>query len=469
VSNTTGFYPRIQVDTTNSGAVGQAGGVLLTETIAAAGLGPAMAAALSGWRKPLAVHDPAKVVVDLAVTLALGGDCLADIALLRSEPGLYGRVASDATVSRTITTLAADAPAALAAIDTARAIARKRAWKLAGGHAPNHAASARTPLIVDLDATLVGSHSEKEQAAPTYKKGFGFHPLWSFVDHGAEGTGEPLSVLLRPGNAGSNTATDHIAVIKAALAQLPAHRRGKRAGRKVLIRTDSAGCTHKVLTWMSNQRLSYSVGFPLPHNTSDLVELIPAGVWTPAYDAHDEIRDGAWVAELTGLLDMSKWPPGMRVIVRKERPHPGAQLRITDVDGHRITAFATNTRTGGPATQLPDLELRHRRRARCEDRIRISKDTGLMNLPLQGFAQNQVWCAIVALAVEITAWMQMLALNGHQARRWEPKRLRLRLFTLPATIARTGRQVRLHLATKAPWVDLVNEGVRRLRALTVPG
>jgi len=231
VSNTTGFYPRIQVDTTNSGAVGQAGGVLLTETIAAAGLGPALSAALSGWRKPLAVHDPAKVVVDLAVTLALGGNCLADIALLRSEPGLYGQVASDATVSRTISALAADAPAALAAIDTARAVGRARAWKLAGGHAPNHAASPRTPLIVDLDATLVGSHSDKEQAAPTYKKGFGFHPLWSFVDHGLAGTGEPLSVLLRPGNAGSNTATDHIAVIKDALAQLPSHRRGKRAGR----------------------------------------------------------------------------------------------------------------------------------------------------------------------------------------------------------------------------------------------
>ena len=159
----------------------------------------------------------------------------------------------------------------------------------------------------------------------------------------------------------------------------------------------------------------------------------------------------------------------MRVIVRKERPHPGAQLRITDVDGHRVTAFATITATGGSATQLPDLELRHRRRARCEDRIRVSKDTGLMNLPLQGFAQNRIWCAIVALAVEITAWMQMLALNGHQARCWEPKRLRLRLFTLPATIARTGRQVRLHLATKAPWVDLVNEGVGRLHALAVPG
>ena len=154
MNKTTGFYPRIQVDTTNSGAVGQAGGVLLTETIAAAGLGPAMSAALSGWRKPLAVHDPAKVIVDLAVTLALGGDCLADIALLRSEPGLYGRVASDATVSRTITALAGDAPAVLAAIDTARTVARTRAWKLAGVHAPDHGSSASAPVIVDLDARI---------------------------------------------------------------------------------------------------------------------------------------------------------------------------------------------------------------------------------------------------------------------------------------------------------------------------
>jgi hypothetical protein len=149
---------------------------------------------------------------------------------------------------------------------------------------------------------------------------------------------------------------------------------------------------------------------------------------------------------------------------------PRRPRRITDVDGHRVTAFATNTRTGGVTTQLPDLELRHRRQARCEDRIRISKDTGLMSLPLQGFAQNRIWCAIVAPAVEITAWLQMLALNGHQARRWEPKRLRLRLFTLPATIARTGRQVRLHPPRDpAPWADLVNEGVSRLRALAVPG
>jgi len=252
VSNSTGFYPRLRVDTTSSGAVGQAGGVLLTETVAAAGLGPAVSAALAPWRKPLAVHDPAKVVLDLAVTLALGGDCLADVAVLRGEPGLYGLVASDPTVSRTIAVLAADAPAALAAINTARAAARARVWTLAGKHAPDHDTDAGNPLVVDLDATLVTSHSDKEQAGPTFKRGFGFHPLCAFVDHGAEGTGEPLAVLLRAGNAGSNTASDHIAVIKDALAQLPGHRPGTRAGRKVLIRADAAGCTHDVLTWMAD-------------------------------------------------------------------------------------------------------------------------------------------------------------------------------------------------------------------------
>ena len=150
---------------------------------------------------------------------------------------------------------------------------------------------------------------------------------------------------------------------------------------------------------------------------------VPAAAWTPAYDGDGQVRDGAWVADITGLLDLSGWPAGMRVIVRKERPHPGAQLRFTDIDGHRFTAFATDTRTG----QLADLELRHRRRARCEDRIRGAKDTGLRNLPLKDFAQNQIWCEIVALACELLAWTQMLALTG-QARRWEPKRLRLRLL-----------------------------------------
>jgi hypothetical protein len=394
------------------------------------------------------------------------------VALLRAEPGVYGLVASDPTVSRTITALAKDAPAVLAAIDTARAAARARVWALAGQDAPDHGSSAGDPLIVDIDATLVTAHSEKELAAPTFKKGFGFHPLCAFVDHGAEGTGEPLAVTLRPGNAGSNTAADHIELTRQALRQLPTHRPGIRPGRKILVRVDGAGSTHKFLNWLSGQRLSYSVGFALPDHTAELLALIPEQVWAPAYDAHDQVRDGAWVAELTGLLNLTGWPKGMRVIARKERPHPGAQLRITDVDGLRVTAFATNTRAGGRSrsgTQLADLELRHRRRARCEDRIRVAKDTGLTNLPLHSFDANRIWCALVALAVEITAWMQMLTLTGHDARRWEPKRLRHRLFTIPAALARGGRRLRLHLSDRAPWATLVRDAIATLRVPTAPG
>jgi hypothetical protein len=261
--------------------VSQAGGLLLTETIRAVGLDRALSQALAGWRRPLAVHDPAKVICDLAVTLGLGGDCLADIAVLRAEPGVYGLVASDPTVSRTVDTLAKDAGRVLAAIDAARAAARARAWRLAGKDAPDHGADAEHPLIVDVDATLVESHSVKQCAAPTFKKGFGFHPLWAFVDHGGEGTGEPLSVLLRPGNAGSNTAADHITVTRAALKQLPGHWRGTRPGRRVLVRADGAGCTHDFLGWVASQRMSYSVGFTLPDGFGDKLRLIPEHVWAP--------------------------------------------------------------------------------------------------------------------------------------------------------------------------------------------
>jgi len=459
------LYPRPMVVSGSVSAVGQAGGVLLTETIRAAGLDAGLSAGLARWRRPGAVHDPAKVVLDLAVTLALGGDCLADVAVLRAEPGVYGSVASDPTVSRTITALAADAPAALAAMDTARAAARAQVWKRAGVNAPDHDTSAAVPLVIDLDATLVTSHSEKEAAAPTFKRGFGFHPLCAFVDHGPTGTGEMVAVQLRPGNAGSNTALDHIAVTRAALAQLPAHRAGRRPGRSVLIRTDGAGSSHAFLDWLSAQRLSYSVGFALPNNTADLLAMMHDDVWTPAYNSDGQVRDGAWVAELTGMLNLGGWPAGMRVIARKERPHPGAQLRITDADGLRVTAFATNTVRG----QLPELELRHRRRARAEDRIRCAKDTGLRNLPLHSLDQNRIWCAIVTLAAEITAWMQLLALTSGEARRWEPKRLRLRLFTIAAALTRHSRQAVLTLNQKQPWAALAHEAFTALRALPAPG
>jgi hypothetical protein len=177
------------VDAAGSAVVSQAGGVLLTETMRTVGLDRALSQALWPWRRPLAVHDPAKVVCDLAVALGLGGDCLADIALLRAEPGVYGRVASDPTVSRTIDTLARNADRVLAALDAARAAARAAAWRLAGGDAPDHRTDADSPLVVDLDATLVTAHSDKQGAAPTFKRGYGFHPLWAFVDHDRRAAG----------------------------------------------------------------------------------------------------------------------------------------------------------------------------------------------------------------------------------------------------------------------------------------
>ncbi len=461
MKNPTCFYPDVEVDTAPCAAVSQAGGITLTDTIATTGLGATLSRELAGWRKDLAVHDPAKVLLDLALMLATGGDCLADVAVLRAEPDVYGRVASDPTISRTIDALAAGAPKVLAAIDRARASARSRAWALAGPDAPDHGADAKNPVVIDIDATLVTAHSDKEQASRTWKKGYGFHPVCAFVDHGADGTGEPLAIRLRTGRAGSNTAADHVAVLGQALAQLPGHRPGTRPGRRVLVRTDGAGATHDFLDHLTAQRVSYSVGFTLPNHTPDLLEHIPDQVWVPAHDSAGEVREGAWVAELTGLLDLTGWPPKMRVIARKERPHPGAQLRITDIDGHRVTAFATNTTRG----QLADLELRHRRRARCEDRIRTTKDTGLRALPLHDFAQNQIWCAVIALAGDLLAWMPMLGLPGTPARRWEPKRLRMRLFTIPATRAKHARRHLVHLAESAPWAHLAKQAINRLREL----
>jgi hypothetical protein len=469
VKKVIGFYPCPDTDTAGTQVVSHAGTVLLTETITRAGLDHALSSALAPWRPRLAVHDPAKVLLDLALGLAVGGDCLADVALLRAEPRVFGLVASDPTVSRTIDRLARDATAALAAIDTARAAARARAWTLAGEHAPDQGADPGSPLVIDVDATLVTAHSDKQGAAPTFKKGFGHHPLWAFVDHGPSGTGEPLAALLRPGNAGSNTAADHVTVIRAALRQLPTHQAGQRPGRKVLVRVDGAGATHELLDWLVGQRLSYSVGFGLTQQLVDQLAALPTSDWQTAYNADGEPRPGAWVIEATGLMSLTGWPPGMRVIVRKERPHPGAQMRLTDPDGHRYTAFATNTRPGRPGRQLADLELRHRRRARAEDRIRAAKDTGLTNLPLHELDQNQIWQAIVALACEITAWTQLLAFTEHPARRWEPKRLRLRLFSLPAQLTRHARRVVLHLPAHAPWAGLVLDGLDRLRALAAPG
>ncbi|MFI1035914.1 IS1380 family transposase [Streptomyces sp. NPDC020951] len=431
-----GSYPRVRVAGNGRGVVAQAGGLLLVETARQSGLDTAISAALAPWRKPRTVHDPGKILLDVALTVALGGDCLADVAMLRAEPTAFGPVASDPTVSRLIDTLAGAGPRALAAIRRARAEVRQQVWRLAGHNAPDKSGE----MVVDIDGVLVLAHSDKQDATATWKKTFGHHPLFAFVDHGHEGSGEPVAGLLRPGNAGSNTAADHIEAARLALAQLP---KTYRRGRRTLIRTDSGGGTHEFLNWLTarGRWLSYSVGMVVTDAIHQAVLKVPVSAWTPAVEPDGEIRDGAWVAELAGDC-LKDWPKGIRLIVRKERPHPGAQLRITDADGMRITCFATDTAD----RPIAELELRHRQRARAEDRIRAARDTGLRNLPLHQTAQNRIWLEIVQIALDLLAWMPMLALTG-QARRWEPKRLRLRLFSAAAQLVTTGRRRILRLAS----------------------
>jgi Transposase DDE domain group 1 len=435
------------VDSGGESLVSSAGGVLLMQLRRLSGLDRALSKALAPWRVGRAVHDPGKMLADLAIAVALGGDCAADVAVVRAQPGLFGQVASDATVSRLIATLATDVDAAVAAIRSARADARARVWarqRPVGGRAGSQ-------VIVDLDATLVTAHSEKECAAPTFKYGFGFHPMLAFCDHGEQGSGEALAAMLRPGSAGSNNAADHIAVLDAALAQLPASER-----TRVLVRTDTGGGVKEFLHHITDQGLHYSVGFYGMPPVVEALSKVPRQAWRAALDGDGLPREGAQVAELTRYLPdtLRGWPAGMRVIARRERPHPGAQLRLTDADGWRITCFATNTRRWS----IADLEVRHRQRARAEDRIRNLKDTGLRNLPFHGFGQNQIWLEIVCLAADLLVWTQTLAFTDQPARRWEPKRLRLRLLHVAGRIICSGRRYRLRLPRGWPWNHLIENG-----------
>ncbi len=425
---------------------------MLLQTAAISGLAEGLSRALSPWRSARSVHDPGKTVLDLAVGIALGGDCLADAAVVRAQPELFGAVASDPTISRLLESLGEDAVAAIAGIGAARAAAREQVWS------QRCPVSATGTVVVDVDATLVGAHSEKEGATPNFKRGFGFHPMLAFVDHGAGGTGEPVAAMLRPGKATANDAADQIAVLNAALAQLPAEVRPR-----VLVRGDTGSGVHRFLWHIHDLGLQYSVGLYGRQPVLDALVGLPRQAWRAACDPDGHPRDGAQVAELTRWMPatFTGWPPGMRIIARRERPHPGAQLRITDPDGWRVTVFATNTAGG----RLADLEVRHRLRARAEDRIRGLKDTGMTNLPLQAFTKNQIWLELVQLAAELLTWTQLLAWHDQPARTWEPKRLRLRILAVAARLITTGRRRILRFSKRWPWTDLITSGHQRLAAL----
>ena len=461
------LYPSLVLDSGRESLISSSGALLLRDTVRASGVDRALSAALTRWRSPRSVHDPGKVLIDLATAVALGGDCAADLAVVRVQPALFGLVASDPTVSRLVATLAADVENTLPAIRDARAQARTAVWARRRPLAGRPGSREGGQVIVDLDSTLVTAHSEKELAEPTYKRTFGFSPMCVFVDHGEHGTGEPLVLHLRPGKASPFDKDDHITALDHALTQLPADERGQ-----VLVRTDSGGCSKAFLHHVTDLGLEYSIGFPAHATVKTAIDAIPVQAWRAAVDGDGEARDGAQVAELTAWMPEptratrpgpQDWPDGMRVIVRRERPHPGAQLRLTDADGWRITCFATNTR--GPGWTLPILEVRHRQRARAEDRIRALKDTGMRNLPFHGFAQNQIWLEIVSLAAELLAWLQTLGWESRApVRRWEPKRLRLRILAVAGRIIHTGRRRLLRLPRGWPHNHLIDTAAAALHA-----
>jgi hypothetical protein len=394
-------------------------------------------------------HRAGKVLADLAVMLADGGDCLSDLAALRDQPGLFGPVASTPTAWRVIERLAQGGEQALAGLRLARAQARRRAWQ-AGAWVDGL-------LVIDLDATLVTAHSDKQGTAGTYKGGFGFHPLAAWLDRG-DGTGEPLAAVLRPGNAAANTAADQVDVVDLALAQLPTQAREQQP---ILVRADSAGATHRFIGHLHALGVRFSVGFDLDSRVRTAILELPADGWVAAIDADDTDRDGAQVAELATLnLPAAGWPPGTRATCRRERPHPGAQLSFTDADGWRFQVFITDQ----PDPDLARLELRHRQHARVEDRIRGAKATGARNLPLDRWRRNAVWLQLVLLALDLVGWAQALLLDGALAVA-EPKALRYRLWHVAGRISRHARRLRLRLQRTWPWAAALVRAFTRLRAL----
>ena len=439
--------PRLRVTVDGKGVVGHAGARLLGDVADAFGLTDALSVAMAPTKQRRRGHDRGQVLVDVAVMLADGGEAISDLCVLRDQPSLFGAVASTPTAWRALEAVDDDA---LARVASARAEARAAAW--AAGADPGF-------YVLDFDATLLHSHSEKQGAAPTYKRGFGFHPLLCYLD----ATGEALAGMLRPGNAGANTTADHIEVLDAALAQLPVATTVKDPGGgvEIVARADSAGLTHGFLNACRARGVRFAVGHDLTKKIANVLVSVPKGRWQPAVtaDGTDE-RPGAEVTEITDLVDLSGWPAGTRAIARREDPHPGAQLTFTDVDGHRFQVFVTDL----DDPDIAYLEALHRGRGRAECRIRDAKDTGLRNLPSESFAINAAWLTLVLTAQDLLAWTRLLCLTGDLARA-EPKRLRYCLLHTAGLITRGQRRVTLHLAANWPWASELAAAFSRVRHL----
>jgi hypothetical protein len=436
----------VEVAADGEGLVSRAGAALVAQVGDRLGVTRALSLRLAGIKQRRRGHDPGRVIRDLAVMLADGGECVADLGTVRDQQALFGEVASDSTAFRVIDRVASER--LLDELRAAHARARERFWRLHG--APER-------LTVDIDATLITAHSDKEGAAGNYKHGYGFHPLQAY----GEETREALAAMLRPGNAGANTAADHKLVLDRALAQIPAEHVERL---EILVRADRAGATHELAAYCREASMRFSFGYDLTEAVRGAILELAEDAWVPALDQDGSERANGEVCELTDRVDLSAWPEGSRLIARRERPHPGAQLSFTDHDGYRFQAILTDQ----PDTDIAILERRHRQRARVEDRIRDDKDTGLAKLPFKEFALNEVWLEIVMLAHDLIVWTQALLLNGELAKA-EPKRLRYQLLHVAGRLAFSGRRAKLHLQRTWPWATELATAFEKLKALPAAG
>lgn len=325
------------------------------------------------------------------------------------------------------------------------------------------------PVLLDIDASLVEIHSEnKEATAATYKGGFGFHPIFCFAD----ATGEALSGRLRPGNAGSNTAADHVAVLDEAVAQLPAalqagHHEGDDASlvsRQVICRTDSGGTTAAFLSALRSR----NVGFLTSAMTNVQVQsaiLDAIGMeeaWSPAIGDGGEERDDAWVCELTSLVDLSGLPDRTRLVVRREPLHPGAQRSLFPSLEYRYWGFYSDL-DDEPAA----LDLLMREHAHVESHIQRLKDSGLCRFPFSNFEANTTWMFLVMLAADLVRWFQLLCIGvGGYWRSARPKALRWGLFHAPGRVVRSSRRLVVRILEYWPEAEALLGAYRCIEALT---
>lgn len=432
----------VDVVADGSGLSSRAGSVLLALTARRLGLTDGLSGALAGTRERRSANDPGRVLCDLAVMAADGGSCVSDLAVLAGQGALFGNIASVSTARRVLLKVG---ESELEGIRQARARARERAWD--AGAAPGR-------VILDFDATPISIHSEKELAAGHYKGGFGFNPLIVTCAR------EVLAGVLRPGNAGANNAADHLRVLELALEQLPE----SALDGEILARSDSAGASHDFAGACRETRIRYSLGYPINETVREQILALGEDAWKPAVNQEGELRDGAWVAELTGLFDLSSWPSGTRLICRRERPHPGAQLSFTDSGGHRFQCFITDQ----DGTDIAALEALHRQHAEVEDRVKTLKQAGARRLPFHAFTANAAWFELALLAHDIMVWTQLLTLDGEHALS-EPKRLRYRILHVAGQITRHARRSTLHLPANWPWAAAILRAFKRLDALPAHG